>query len=332
MPKRSLAEQLDSAIQALMTQDRANGAVENELAPLVRTAANLRNLPLERFKTNLKVDLERKSSMATVNESVTTVRANVDPVRKGFHTVTPYLIAENGPALLEFVKRAFGAEETFRGIGSAGGLHGELRFGDSMLMVGGGIPGREFKATANVHALHVYVQDADAVYHRALSAGATSVGEPADQEYGERSASVKDSAGNMWYIATHKGENYIPATLHNVNVYMHPLRADPVIRFLKDAFGAEELAKYASPDGVVHHAVIKVGTSVVEMGEAHGPYQPMKSAFYVYLPNVDAVYRKALAAGAKSLSEPADQPYGDRTAGVTDAFGNTWYTASHIAA
>jgi PhnB protein len=70
--------------------------------------------------------------------------------------------------------------------------------------------------------------------------------------------------------------------------------------------------------------------SVVLMGEAHGRYQPMQSISYMYVPDCDAVYRRALAAGAKSIQEPADQPYGDRSAGVADAFGNTWYIATHI--
>jgi uncharacterized glyoxalase superfamily protein PhnB len=111
---------------------------------------------------------------------------------------------------------------------------------------------------------------------------------------------------------------------------MHPLRAEPLIGFLKRAFGAREIAKYASPEGVVHHAEIRLGDSVVEMGEAHGPYQPMQSMFYMYVPDCDAVYRRALAAGAKSIQEPADQYYGDRTAAVNDAFGNQWYIATHI--
>jgi PhnB protein len=254
----------------------------------------------------------------------------VSPIPRGFRTVTPYLIAENGPALLEFAKQVFGAEETFRAVGSAGGLHGEVRIGDSMLMMGGGIPGQEFRATPNTHALHVYVEDADAIYQKALAAGATVINEPTDQEYGERSASVKDPAGNCWYIATHKGESYIPKGLNSVNVYMHPLRAEPVIAFLKQAFGAQELAKYASPDGVVHHAQVRVGNSVVEMGEAHGEYAPMPSMFYLYVPDVDSVYRRAVAAGATSSEEPTDQPYGDRTAGVKDVFGNQWSIATPI--
>jgi len=196
--------------------------------------------------------------------------------------------------------------------------------------MGGGIPGKEFRSTPNTHALHMYVEDADAVYEKALAAGATSIDEPRDQEYGERSASVKDPAGNFWYIATYKGESHIPKGLNSVNVYLHPLRAESVISFLKRAFDAQEIAKHASPDGVVHHAEIRVGSSVVEMGEAHGKYQPMQSMFYLYVPDVDAVYRRALAAGATSIAEPTDQPYGDRSAGVKDAFGNQWWIATHL--
>jgi PhnB protein len=259
-----------------------------------------------------------------------TPKPPVNPIPRGFRTVTPYMIAKDGPALLEFAKQAFGAEEMFRAVGTAGGLHGEVRIGDSMLMMGGGIPGREFRATANAHALHLYVPDCDAVYERALRAGATSIGEPRDQEYGERSGGVQDPAGNFWYIATHQGESYRPKGLNDVNVYMHPLRAEPVINFLKRAFGARELGKYASPDGVVHHAELRVGDSLVEMGEAHGKYPPMPTMFYLYVPDCDAVYERALKAGATSISEPVDHPYGDRSGGVKDAFGNQWYIATHI--
>ena len=254
----------------------------------------------------------------------------VAPVPKGYRTVTPYLVAQDGPALLEFAKQAFGAEETFRTVGSAGGLHSEVRIGDSMLMIGGGISGHEFKSTPNVHAIHMYVEDVDAIYQKALGAGAESIDEVIDQEYGERSGGVKDPAGNYWYIATHKGETYVPKGLHNVNAYLHPLRAEPVINFLKRAFGAQEIAKYTSADGVVHHAEIRVGDSVVEMGEAHGKYQPLQSMFYLYVPDCDSVYRRALAAGAASIAEPQDHPYGDRSGGVKDAFGNQWHIATHI--
>jgi PhnB protein len=254
----------------------------------------------------------------------------VNPIRPGFRTVTPYMVAPDGAALLEFAKNVFGAEEMFRSIGSAGGIHGEVRIGDSMLMMGGGIPGKAFHALPNTTALHIYVRDCDAAYARALASGATSIDPPADQFYGERSASVKDFAGNFWYIATYKGDNYKWEGAPDIQPCMHPLRAETVMNFLKRAFGAEELGRHASPDGVIHHATVKIGTSLLEFGDAHGPYQPMKSMFYMYVPDVDTVYRQALAAGAKSISEPADQPYGDRNAGIEDPFGNQWYIATHV--
>ncbi|HTU34976.1 MAG TPA: VOC family protein [Candidatus Acidoferrum sp.] len=254
----------------------------------------------------------------------------VSPIPAGFRMLQPYIVAADGEALVEFAKRAFDAEEASRAVGSAGGLHASVRIGDTMLMMGGGIPGRAFSGKPYPIALHVYVKDTDATYAKALAAGGVSLGAPQDHEYGERGAGVKDPGGNFWYIATHKGESYVPKGLHNVNIYMHPLRAEPVINFVKRAFGAEEIAKYASPDGVVQHAEVRMGDTVLEMGEAHGPYQPMQSMFYVYVPDADAIYRTALAAGAKSIQEPKDQPYGDRNAGVTDPFGNTWYIATHI--
>jgi PhnB protein len=253
----------------------------------------------------------------------------VDPVPRGFRMVSPYLVAEDGPALLEFANKAFGAEELFR-TATSSGVHGEVRIGDSMLMIGGGVPGQKFPGTLHPNALHVYVEDTDAAFKQALAAGATLIDAPRDQDYGERSATVKDAAGNVWYLATHKGESYIPKGLHSVNVYLHPRRAEPLIAFLKRAFGAQELAKYASPDGVVYHAQIRIGDSVVEMGEAHDKYEQMPAMFYLYVPNVDAVYRQTVAAGATSFQEPTDQPYGDRQAAVKDAFGNTWYVATHI--
>ena len=257
-------------------------------------------------------------------------KKGVSPVPAGYHTVTPYLVAQDADAVINFVKNTFGGEETFRAVGSAGGYHCEVRVEDSMLMIGGGGPGLSWKGDSMPGAFHVYVRDCDAVYHHALQTGAKSLAEPADQEYGERSASVIDAAGNHWYIATFKKTGYKWEGAPTIQPYLHPLRAEPVVSFLKRAFGAEELGRYTTADGVIHHATLKVGDSYLEMGEAHGPYQPMKSMFYLYVPNVDDAYKTALAAGAKSMKEPADQPYGDRVGAVTDAFGNQWWIATHI--
>jgi PhnB protein len=253
----------------------------------------------------------------------------VPHIRPGFRMLTPYLVAENGIALLDFVKNAFGAEETLRAEMPTG-VHGEVRIGDSILMLGGGLPGKKFAGSLQPGALHMYVKDADAMYQQALKAGAKSIDPPVDQNYGERSATVQDSSGNLWYIATAQGESYLPKGLHNVNPYLHPRRAEPLINFLKRAFGAQETLKYVSPDGVVNHAQLSVGDAVLEMGEAHGKYETMPAMFYLYVPNVEMVYRQAVAAGATSFQEPTDQPYGDRNAGVRDNFGNTWYIATHV--
>jgi len=256
-------------------------------------------------------------------------KKGVSPVPRGFRMVTPYLVAEDGLALLEFAKQGLGAEEMMRAVMPTG-VHAEVRIGDTMLMMGGGLLGRKFPGTLQPNALHIYVEDADAVTQRAVAAGATLIDEPRNQEYGERSSTVRDKAGNYWYIATAKGETHVPKGLFSVNPYLHPRRAEPLISFLKRAFGAQEVAKYASPDGVVHHAVVRVGDSVLEMGEAHGKYDTMEAMFYLYVPDMEGVYRQALAAGATSFQEPTDQPYGDRNAGVRDAFGNKWYIATHV--
>jgi uncharacterized glyoxalase superfamily protein PhnB len=179
-------------------------------------------------------------------------------------------------------------------------------------------------------AFHIYVPDCDATYARALEAGATSIDEPADQFYGERSASVRDAAGNSWYISTYKGESYRWQGAPTLQPYLHPLRAEPVLKFVKRAFGAEELGRHSTPDGVIHHVTVKIGNGLMEMGEAHGPYQPMPTMFYLYVEDCDTLYKRALSAGATSISEPKDQPYGDRSAGVNDPFGNKWYIATHI--
>jgi PhnB protein len=258
-------------------------------------------------------------------------KPRVTPVPPGYRTVTPYPVAQDAPALIEFVTRAFGAEERFRAIGSAGGIHAEVRIGDSMMMMGGGGSGLTWRGESIPMAFHMYVPDCDAIYQRALDAGGISVAEPVDQFYGERSASVKDPAGNFWYIATRKGENYKWEGAPDIQPYLHPLRALPVIDFLKRAFGAEDLGRHhASPDGVIHHVMVKLGSSYLEMGEAHGIYQPMPGMFYLYVPDCDAVYHRALAAGATSIAAPIDHDYGDRSGGVKDAFGNQWYIATHI--
>jgi PhnB protein len=264
------------------------------------------------------------------NQNSALKKPAVNPIPEGYHTITPYIVVQDAPGLIDFIKKGLAGEETFRTIGSAGGIHAEMRVGDSMLMIGGGGPELAWSGKVWNTALHTYVKDTDAVYRRAIEAGGVGVDEPRDQEYGERSATVKDAFGNYWYIATALGAKYLPEGLHSVNVYLHPVRAPQVIDFLQRAFGAEEKFRMQSPDGIVHHAAIRMGDSILEMGEAQGKYQPMGTMCYLYVPDVDALYQRAIRAGGTSLTEPKDQPYGDRTAGINDPFGNCWYLATHV--
>jgi PhnB protein len=123
----------------------------------------------------------------------------VRPIREGFHTVTPYLMVRKAAELVDFVKQAFGATELTRSTGSAGGLHIEVRIGDSMVMIGGG---GSWSGEPMPAALYLYMDDVDTVYTSALKAGGTSIMEPANQPYGDRLAGVKDLFGNVWYIST----------------------------------------------------------------------------------------------------------------------------------
>jgi PhnB protein len=105
--------------------------------------------------------------------------------------------------------------------------------------------------------------------------------------------------------------------------------ASKLIEFLKQAFGAEERFKMARPDGGIMHAEIKIGDSILMLGEATDQWKPITGAIYLYVNNADAVYKRALQAGATSIMEPMDQFYGDRHGGVKDPAGNIWWIATH---
>ena len=122
--------------------------------------------------------------------------------------------------------------------------------------------------------------------------------------------------------------NPIPDGYHSVTPYLTVADADLLLRFVKGAFGAQEVLAHRGPDGFIVHAEAKIGDSIVMMGRARGDMQPQTSTIYLYVNQ--RVYRAAVGAGGKSLREPADQFYGDRTAGVEDPCGNQWYVATHI--
>ena len=314
MAESSIIDQLDDAVTALLAnREPAVNEADRELNELIAVARELRGMPSEQFRTALKEQLGGKMSTAVKSKKFK---------REGFHTVTPYLIVKPAVELVDFVKQAFGAVESFRATGSAGGLHCEVKIGDSVVMIGGGPT-----FDARPAAIHLYVSNVDEVYARAVEAGATSLVPPSDQAYGERVAGIKDIGGNEWYIATRFDQTPIQ-DLHMVTVYFHPVGASKFIDFLQRAFDGEVIEQHQSEHGFVYHAKVRLGDSIVEMGEAHDQWQPMPSAIYMYVEDVDAAYRQALSAGATSALEPTNQPYGDRNAWVNDEFGNVWYLST----
>ncbi len=244
-------------------------------------------------------------------------------MREGFNAVTPYFTVHKPAELIDFVTQSFGATELFRTTGSAGGMHAEVKIGDSIVMMGGAehIP-------AMPTAIHLYVPDIDEAYKRALAAGGKSLMEPADQPYGERSGGVEDPTGNHWYIATTFGPlEEIAKDLHTVTVYFHPIGAQGFIDFVTNAFGGKELMRHMEENFILHAKVL-IGDSVIELGEARSPSQPMPTAIYLHVDDVDATYEQALKAGGVSMLAPTDQDYGDRYAWVKDPFDNVWYIAA----
>jgi PhnB protein len=122
----------------------------------------------------------------------------------------------------------------------------------------------------------------------------------------------------------------IPDGYHTLTPYLIVADAERQIDFIRRAFGAREHEVLRHEDGSVMHADLLIGDSHVMIGQAKGAWKPMQASIYTYVPDCDASYRSALAAGGTSLMEPADQFYGDRHGGVLDPAGNQWWMATHI--
>jgi len=122
----------------------------------------------------------------------------------------------------------------------------------------------------------------------------------------------------------------IPEGFHSLTPFLTVFGADKVLDFMKQAFGADIKSVMKMPDGTVAHATAKIGDSMVMLGEANDRWKAMPASIYVYVPDVDGTYKKALEAGGVSVSEVSDQFYGERHGGVKDPAGNIWWIATHI--
>jgi uncharacterized glyoxalase superfamily protein PhnB len=325
MNERELIAQFDQVVEAVRAgQPAPSGAPTG----LVRIAEALETLPSEDFRNRLGEQLARAANSMKEENNMA-----AQPAPKGYNSLMPYLIVNGASEFIDFLKTTFGAEERMRAPTPDGGImHAEVMIEESVIELADG--GKNYPARPGI--LHVYVPDVDATYRKALDAGATSKYGVVDQDYGDREASLQDRFGNTWYVATNKSpeavRGYLPQGLRAVTVYLHPTGTPAYIDFLKRAFGAEQEERYEDPDGRVAHARMRIGNSALEMGEAHGVYQPVPMGLHLLVPDVDAVYRRAVEAGGKATSAPEDKSYGYRSAEVTDPIGNLWFIASPIKA
>lgn len=133
----------------------------------------------------------------------------VQPVPEGYHSVTPYLSIRGAAKALDFYQKAFNAIERFRLPMPNGDIgHAEIQIGDSVIMLADGCDEFDFRSPDLVGGtsvgIHLYVNDVDALFEQAIAAGASTVKPVEDQFYGDRSGTLKDPFGHVWFLATHK--------------------------------------------------------------------------------------------------------------------------------
>jgi uncharacterized glyoxalase superfamily protein PhnB len=123
----------------------------------------------------------------------------------------------------------------------------------------------------------------------------------------------------------------IPEGFHSVTPYLVVDGAEKIIRFMREAFAAQPVFEpMTRPDGKIMHAEFKIGDSIVMISDSSERAKATSSTLYLYVPNIDAVFQKAVKAGGVSEMEPANQFYGDRSGGLRDPAGNRWYIATHV--
>lgn len=121
-------------------------------------------------------------------------------------------------------------------------------------------------------------------------------------------------------------ETYIPEGFNTISPYLFSEKAEELIQFLKDAFYAEELNRSINPkNGDIANVILKIGYSKFMVSQGREQYSNMRTAFYLYVNDVDVLHKRAIEHGAKEEFPPAEMPYGDRQSGVVDPAGNYWW-------
>ena len=122
----------------------------------------------------------------------------------------------------------------------------------------------------------------------------------------------------------------VPETFHTVTPYLTVRDAAGLLDFVTRAFGATHVHAMKGADGRITHADVMIGDSHIMMGQAGDAASAMPAMLYLYVPDCDAAYARAIAAGGVSISEPQTMYYGDRHGAVRDSNGNQWYLATHV--
>ena len=123
---------------------------------------------------------------------------------------------------------------------------------------------------------------------------------------------------------------HIPDGYHTMTPFVVAEGAAKLIDFIQQAFGAEEVERMAAPDGTVMHAVVRIGDSMLMLGESQGEWKPMQIGLCLYVTDVDAVFARALEAGGTVVKPVTNQFYGDRNGTLRDPWGNLWSVGTHI--
>jgi len=121
-----------------------------------------------------------------------------------------------------------------------------------------------------------------------------------------------------------------PAGFATVTPYCFVEEADAFVRFLVQALGGEQIGIHYRPDGAIANAQVRIGTATLMVSEASGEFPAMPASYYLYVDDADAAMARAIAAGAISVLDVADMPYGDRQGGVRDPHGNLWWISQRL--
>lgn len=123
---------------------------------------------------------------------------------------------------------------------------------------------------------------------------------------------------------------YTPDGFRNVNAYLFVADPHMEIEFLKKAFWAVEINRSITPNGDIGNCILKIGDSCFMISQARGEFENMRTAFYLFVDNVDTVYKNAMEQGAKESFPPNDMDYEDRQGGIIDPAGNYWYISKRL--